>query len=99
MSASLVGSEMCIRDSDSSLFIPDPDPEAMLAKLKKVAGIIDATNTEHAMSLNYGVGKTADIASFRGRGSKKLREECYTGAAPIAQVVVKHGQRCLPITH
>eukprot|EP00969_Alexandrium_andersonii_P036567 1602570-Alexandrium_andersonii.AAC.1 len=62
----------------------------MLAKLKKVVDIVDTVNTEHAMSLNYGVGKTAAIASFRGRGSKRMREEYYTSAAPCVQVPVKH---------
>eukprot|EP00969_Alexandrium_andersonii_P325663 14389288-Alexandrium_andersonii.AAC.1 len=51
------------------------------------------------MTLNYGVGKTAAIASFRGRGSKKLREEHYTSAAPQLLVQVKHGTRHLLITH
>eukprot|EP00969_Alexandrium_andersonii_P344943 15247742-Alexandrium_andersonii.AAC.1 len=71
----------------------------MLTKLKRVADIVDAVNVEHAMSLNYGVGKTVAIASFRGRGSKKLREEHYTTASPSVLVAVKHGQRHLPITH
>eukprot|EP00969_Alexandrium_andersonii_P255166 11279370-Alexandrium_andersonii.AAC.1 len=71
----------------------------MLGKLKRVVDIVDTANTEHAMTLNYGVGKTAAIASFRGRGSKRLREEHYTSAAPHLDVLVKHGVRHVPITH
>eukprot|EP00969_Alexandrium_andersonii_P027638 1206346-Alexandrium_andersonii.AAC.1 len=55
--------------------------------------------SQNALILNYGVGKSAAIAAFRGPGSKPLRCRYMSEASPTLPVQAANGTRQLSVTY
>eukprot|EP00969_Alexandrium_andersonii_P355188 15443830-Alexandrium_andersonii.AAC.1 len=53
---------------------------------------------DNGLFCNYGPGKTAAIAAFRGQGAKAARERHLSTASPSLVLPSRHGPKPLSIT-